>query len=46
MKKITIVLLTAVYLLSAIGVSASRFYCSGILKTTSLTIGADQEVKN
>ncbi|MGY4386551.1 hypothetical protein ACVWYN_003606 [Pedobacter sp. UYP24] len=43
MKKITIILLTAVYLLSAIGVSASRFYCCGILKTTNLTIGADHE---
>jgi hypothetical protein len=42
-KKITIVILTAIYLLSAIGVSASRFYCCGILKTTSLTIGADHE---
>ncbi len=43
MKKITIVLLTVVYLLSAIGVSASRFYCCGILKTTNLTIGVNHE---
>jgi hypothetical protein len=38
-KKITIVILTAVYLLSAIGVSASSFYCCGVLKSTTLSIG-------
>jgi hypothetical protein len=42
-KRITIALLTAVYLLSAVGVSATSFYCCGILKTTSLSIGADHE---
>lgn len=40
MKKVTIILLTAIYLLSAIGVSASSFYCCGILKTTTFSIGA------
>jgi hypothetical protein len=38
-KKIFISLLTAVYLLSAIGVSASSFYCCGILKSTTFSIG-------
>lgn len=41
MKKITIAILTAVYLIAAIGVSASSFYCCGILKSTTYSIGAD-----
>jgi hypothetical protein len=38
-KRITVVLLTAIYLLSAVGVSASSFYCCGVLKSTTLSIG-------
>jgi hypothetical protein len=38
-KKITAILLTTVYLLSAIGVSATSFYCCGVLRSTSLSIG-------
>jgi hypothetical protein len=40
-KKLTIVILTAFYLLSVIGVSASSFYCCGVLKSTSYSIGED-----
>ncbi|WPU94682.1 hypothetical protein SNE25_04000 [Mucilaginibacter sabulilitoris] len=39
MKKIAVVIITVVYLLSAIGVSASRFYCCGVLKSTTLSLG-------
>lgn len=42
MKRITVVLLTTIYLLSAIGVSASSFYCCGALKSTSFSIGGLQ----
>jgi hypothetical protein len=45
-KKITVALLTAVYLLSAIGVSATSFYCCGVLKSTSLAIGELQSKDN
>jgi len=38
-KRIAIAFLTAVYLISAIGVSASSFYCCGELKATSYSIG-------
>jgi hypothetical protein len=38
-KKITAIIITAVYLLSAIGVSASSFYCCGMLRSTTLSIG-------
>jgi hypothetical protein len=38
-KRIAIAFLTAVYLLSAIGVSATSVYCCGALKSTSLSIG-------
>lgn len=38
-KKVTIVLLTAVYLLTAVGVSASSFYCCGILRSTTVSLG-------
>ena len=39
-KKITIALLTVVYLLSAIGMQANSFYCCGILRATTLTFAA------
>ncbi|MET3981919.1 hypothetical protein ABIB62_004521 [Mucilaginibacter sp. UYP25] len=42
MKKITIVLLTAFYLLSATGVSASSYYCCGFLSSTTFSIGEIQ----
>jgi hypothetical protein len=45
-KRIVVVLLTTVYLLSAIGVSASSFYCCGLLKSTSLSIGDSQLKEN
>jgi hypothetical protein len=38
-KKITVALLTAVYLLSAIGVSASSFYCCGLRTSTTFSLG-------
>jgi len=38
-KRITIALLTTVYLLSAIGVSASSFYCCGIKTSTTFSLG-------
>jgi hypothetical protein len=38
-KRLTIVILTAVYLLSAIGVSASSFYCCGVRMSTTFSLG-------
>jgi len=41
-KKITIVFLTAVYLFSALGVSANSFYCCGVLKSASFAFGPEK----
>jgi hypothetical protein len=43
-KKVIIIFLTAVYLLSAIGVSANSFYCCDVLKSTSISFSADNQV--
>lgn len=42
MKRITLILLTALYLLSAVGVSAEHFYCCGKLASTTLSLGDSQ----
>ena len=39
-KRITLVLLTAIYLLSCIGMGVNRFYCCGRLVLVKLTYGA------
>lgn len=39
MKKIVLVLLAALYLLSAVGVSAEHFYCCGKLAGTTFSFG-------
>lgn len=39
MKRLAVVLLLAAYMLSVFGVSASSFYCCGMLKSTTLSIG-------
>jgi len=44
-KKLVAILLTVVYLLSAIGVSATGFYCCGMLVSASISIGGQLESK-
>lgn len=39
MKKAAILLVMLVYLISAIGVTATSFYCCGVLRSVSYTIG-------
>ncbi len=40
MKRSALVLLTAVYLLSLVGIGVSRFYCCGKLASVTLTIAS------
>jgi hypothetical protein len=40
-KRTALILLTAIYLLSCIGLGINRFYCCGKLASVTLTYGAD-----
>ncbi|MGN6181897.1 MAG: HYC_CC_PP family protein [Mucilaginibacter sp.] len=42
MKKLTVIVLSFIYLLSATGVSAERFYCCGKLTHTTYSLGEGQ----
>ncbi|MDB5002655.1 MAG: hypothetical protein JWQ34_880 [Mucilaginibacter sp.] len=41
MKRSALILLTAIYLLSCVGIGVNRFYCCGKLASTTLFYGAD-----
>lgn len=45
-KKFTIIVLALIYLLSATGVSAERFYCCGKLARTTFAIGDSGNTEN
>lgn len=43
MKRIALILLTAIYLLPIVGLTANSFYCCGILKSTTFFPGTEQK---
>jgi len=45
MKRTTLILLTAFYLLSCVGMGINRFYCCGKLASVTLTYGEDNSSK-
>lgn len=45
MKKLALILLTAVYMLSIVGVGVSQFYCCSKLKSVSLSLNSKDQSK-
>lgn len=41
MKRLTLILITAIYLLSCLGLGVNRFYCCGKLDSVTFTYGAN-----
>ncbi len=45
MKRTALILLTAIYIVSCMGISVSRFYCCGKLTSVSYSLGATENGK-
>jgi hypothetical protein len=46
MKRSVFLLLTAIYLISCLGISVNRFYCCGKLASVTYTYGAGDNINN
>jgi len=46
MKRTALILLTAIYLLSCVGMEVSRFFCCGKLASVTITYGAPDNIGN
>jgi len=45
-KRSALILLTAIYLISCVGIGINRFYCCGKLASVTLTYGTDDNTNN